>query len=521
MAGALEKLIRNVEAQTTNQGVSYDDFKRRYKNDRVNFVKDCIQWYDGQGPCFYQEDIFRDLDEGVDRLSWRGPRGARKTSTCALIIIHFALTHDGNARRDWKVGLTASVGRQLTEFLWPEIHKWISRLRWDKIGRPPFKEGTELMAEKLKLSTGHVYSFTSNDPDKVEGCHADDVLIIFDESKAVPEASRKAVMGGITGAGADTHQKAIVIAVSTPGAPTGWFYDIHRGADRFASWKAIHITQEMCVKAKSLSVEGLKELERECGGAETSLYKQQGLGEFAADDELGLLPLAWIERAMERGIELRHSGQSLGYMTSAGVDVSDGGKDKSIVAPCHGLHVGDLIQLKSAGRDGDSVSRMMSEVGQVVNILDENDMANPVAVVDNNGAGAGFTARLKEIAEQKHKNWSVQGFMAQQKVDKRIALPDKIKAKDLRSAGYLLLAHLLDPDKGHDISLPDDKELKLELSVIQRLPEDSEGRIKIEPKDMIRKRIGRSTDRADAVMQGLTAQRVAVNKRKIKVLSED
>lgn len=497
----------------------YQDFKKKYKNDRVNFAKNCIRWDEGRGLCDYQLDLLRLLDEGCNRLSWRGPRGARKTSTVAIIIIHWALVHDGDKKRSWGIATTASVGRQLTEFLWPEIHKWIRRIRWETVGRPAFKDNAELMTESIKLSTGRAYAFVSNDPDKVEGFHVDDGLIIFDESKAVPEESRKRVMGGLTTTGEDTDQKAVVIAVSTPGPPSGWFYDIHRGDPRFSRWVARHITQEMCIKAGALSKSGLEELRDECGGEHTSLYKQQGLGEFSAESVMGILPLEWVEKAQERGRALRDEfgsiGQYAGFVTSVGYDISGTGKNRSALIPFHGLHGGDFYVLPKISH----ISESMAEIGRVGNFMDSHDGGNPVCVADANGIGSTYASKLMERAKETNANWTVQGFMAQGKVDKKQKFPEGIVPGNARAAMWLMARYLLNPDNGFDISLPPDsthegKRLKMQLVTMRRLPENSAGATFVLGKEEYAKEHnGESTDEADACLQALTADRIAKKKR--------
>lgn len=443
------------------------------------------------------------------------------TSTCSIIIIHHCLVYSGHPKRTFGVATTASVGRQLTEFLWPEVHKWISRIRWDVVGRGPFKEGTELMTEGIRLQGGKAFAFVSNDPDKIEGFHADDALVIFDESKAVPEESRKRVMASLTTSGEDTDQKAIVIAVSTPGAPSGWFYDIHRGDPRFSRWTAKHITQEMCIKAGALSREGLEELKDECGGEHTSLYKQQGLGEFSAESVMGILPLEWVEKAQERGRALRDEfgsiGQYAGFVTSVGYDISGTGKNRSALIPFHGLHGGDFNVLPKINQ----VSEAMAEIGRVGNFMDVHDGGNPVLVSDANGLGAGYTSKLMERASETKANWTVQGFMAQGKVDKKQKFPEGIIPGNARAAMWLMARYLLNPDNGFDISLPPDstaegKRLKMQLVTMRRLPENSAGATFVLGKEEYAKEHnGESTDEADACLQALTAGRIAKKKKDV------
>ena len=37
---------------------------------------------------------------------------------------------------DWKVVTTASLWRQLSKNLWPEVHKWSRQIDWTKLGMP-------------------------------------------------------------------------------------------------------------------------------------------------------------------------------------------------------------------------------------------------------------------------------------------------------------------------------------------------------------------------------------------------
>ena len=60
---------------------------------------------------------------------------------------------------------------------------------------------------------------------------------------------------------------------------------------------------------------------------------------------------------------------------------------------------------------------------------------------------------------------------------------------------------LLDPSADSTVCLPDDDELLGDLTAPSAIEVMSGGKIKVESKDDIRKRIGRSTDKADAVVE--------------------
>jgi hypothetical protein len=73
--------------------------------------------------------------------------------------------------------------------------------------------------------------------------------------------------------------------------------------------------------------------------------------------------------------------------------------------------------------------------------------------------------------------------------------------KNCRAAAWWNLRELLDPSAGSIVALPPDDELLGDLTAPKAGEPQSGGKIKIESKDEIKKRIGRSTDRADAVVQ--------------------
>ena len=154
-----------------------------HHDDPVGFVRDCFLWSGEEGPTEYQARLMGQLI-GAKRLAVRGPHGLGKTTQNAWLVLWFALTRDV-AGEDWKVATTASAWRQLEKYLWPEIHKWAKKLNWKVIGREPFSP-RELMTLSLKMSHGEAFAAACEDPAKIEGAHADQVLFIFDEAKTIP-----------------------------------------------------------------------------------------------------------------------------------------------------------------------------------------------------------------------------------------------------------------------------------------------------------------------------------------------
>lgn len=467
-------------------------FKRKYEYDPVAFVHDCFYWAPGRGPTDYQEEILS-LIPDKKRVSVRGPRGLGKTTILAWTVLWYALTRDGD---DWKVLTTASAFRQVKEYLWPEIHKWCRYLRWDKLGRDPFDERDELMGLKLRLRTGHAFAAVSNRPDLVEGTHADRLLYIFDESKLIPEQTFDAAEGAFAGAG-ENGTEAYVLAFSTPGAPTGRFYDIQSRAPGYDDWFPRRVTLEEVMASGRATAEWVDN-RRKQWGENSAQFKQQVLGDFASDDVNGVIPLAWIEAANERWEEWMEAGGE-GTLTAMGVDLGGGGDD-TVIAPVFGTdHVGTL---KYVGKSEDTMEvtaglvRMVAAYG--------GDAAQQPIVVDSIGIGSGVVARLRELRK------NVRPFNAATRTTARDQTGE-LGFANYRAQAWWTLRELLDPANAPTLALPPDDRLTGDLVAPHyRTLSGPVGRILVEGKPEIRKRIGRSTDAADAVIMAMVGRQIGL-----------
>jgi len=70
---------------------------------------------------------------------------------------------------------------------------------------------------------------------------------------------------------------------------------------------------------------------------------------------------------------------------------------------------------------------------------------------------------------------------------------------NLRAELYWMLRDALDPENNSTIALPDDPELLRDLCSARYVPMAG-GKVKVESKDEIKARIGRSPDKGDAVL---------------------
>lgn len=533
---ARRRVQERVQTRTT--------FLRTYRNHPLAFVKDCFDWDErNPGPTFYQEEIL-DAFRYNPRIAVSGPHGLGKTTLASWLMIWFIVTRDGED--DWIMPTTAGSWRQLSHFLWPEMrNKWVGRVRWDKTGREPFNPKTELFQLKYKGTTGEAYAAASTQAGLIEGAHADSLFYLFDEAKSIPPAIFDGSEGAFSGAGRYTGREAFAGAFSTPGLTEGRFYEIQMHGTRFrkiyefkdlpplapgvvlppgaqgdeprtgtmldqkgpfalvagagekgeafSDWWARSVTFEETVRAGRNDPDWAR-LRAKQWGAQSSIYKNRVLGIFSSDATDTIIPLSWVEAAQARWdprgtIDSDGESDSLRYtppgpVTAYGCDPG-GGVDKSIIAPRHTFWIGQLIVYDDI------------DPTQLSNHLATMTALRPIKiVVDEIGIGAGVISNLRAAQRR------VVPFHAG-KSTRATDASGTLSFLNKRAHAWWLMRELLDPASACPVALPPDDLLAGDLSTPKW--DARTGKIRVESKDDIRARLGRSTDAGDAVVMAFYA----------------
>jgi hypothetical protein len=457
-----------------------------YEFDPVAFIHDKIDWPEGQGLTGYQDEMLSAPFE-FGRDATRGPRGLGKTCIQACRTIHYAITRDGD---DWKNPTLASAWRHLSEYLWPEIHKWSRLIKWDALNCVPWVEGESLLDLAIRGQTGSAFALTSHRPELIEGAHATRLLQTIDESKNLPVAMWDASEGAFNG-----PDEVFVAACGTPGQASGRFFDLFTKRTKFAEWHVRHVTLAECIAAGRMTQQWADNRALQWG-ADSSLFANHVLGEFStgADD---LIPLAWVEAAQERWHELNRKGQlEENPLKAIGADIADSGVDRTALAYRHGNTISRIVY--GAGKltsvDGPQYgSELMAATGRIRRKMEVHKDAS--AVVDVGGGwGASVVGALKESFTQL-RVVAFQGMVPTAWKDRT----GEMKFLNLRAAAYWNLREMLDPKNHEDVALPPDNDLVEDLTIPKWLPEDSHGRTRLEPKDSVKDRLGRSPDAGDSV----------------------
>lgn len=478
--------IRRAQARRNARRVT------RYMYDPVGWARDCIAWGPGEGLTAYQQDVLGAIPVHR-RVAVRGPHGLGKTAQAAIAVLWFATTRDA-AGIDWKVIMTASAWRHLSVYLVPELRKWAKRIRWDRVGREPFSEHTELLALNLKLDHGAATPVASHKPELIEGAHADSLLYLIDEAKIVPDSTWDAIEGAFSGGRTDAPlgelPEAFAFAISTPGPPAGRFYDIHRRAPGLEDWWVRHVTLEEAITAGRISRAWAEQRARQWGH-DSAMYANRVLGEFHASDEDSVIPLAWVEAAVERWHTWDTAGRPpLDGRRFLGVDVARTGGDSTVLAHRWGPAI---THLETHDREDTmrTVARVQAATGET---------GETVPVVDSIGVGGGVVDRLRELGVP------VLAYTGAAKTNGRTR-DGEWGFTNTRSQAYWRMRELLDPAYDPQIMLPPDDELLADLTApTWDTTTGVPPRIRVEPKEDLVQRLGRSPDRGDAVVMAFAGE---------------
>jgi len=486
---AFEQMMVEVlrEAQRRQSAEVRQDY--RTPEGIVRFVREVLK----AEPTPYQVRILEALVT-KKRVAVRGPHGLGKTALSSWVVLWVMYAFDD----DVKVVTTASAWRQLLKFTWPEIRKWSRRVQWNP--RP------RMLDTAIKLPGKEAFAVASDDPALIEGTHASIVAYVFDEAKAIVDGVWDAAEGAFSGAGFDTHNEAYALAISTPGEPSGRFYDIHTRKPGLQDWHCVHVTLDEAIAAGRISQEWVQ-ARRDQWGEASAVFQNRVLGEFAKSGEDSVIPLAWIEQAVERWeqIEGRYPDDA---PIAWGVDPARYGTDKTAIICLRGS-VANMPQYTA-------LEDLMQTTGRVAAQATRFD---PIGV-DVIGIGAGVVDRLKEM------KFNVTGVNASKAAQNEMGRPlhdrtDTFEFLNMRAWLWWQMREWLDPSNNYNPALPPDDRLIGDLAA-PRYEYTSNGRIKIESKQDLRVRLGRSTDSGDALALALhvaneAAGRAGAGVRRAKV----
>jgi hypothetical protein len=370
---------------------------------------------------------------------------------------------------------TAPSGAQVKAILWREISKIHKNA--GLAGRTNLTEwyiGDEMVAFGRKPSEYNPTSF--------QGIHAEFVLVVLDEACGIPAALWDAA-SSLT-----SNESSRTLAIGNPDDPHSHFAKMCKPSSTF---NVIHIGWKHTPNAtgedvpdkvrKHLISKSWRDSKAIGWGEKSALFTSKVNGEFPVDSEKGVVPHSWAVKC--RYVQLPEAGVRV-----AGLDVGGGG-DLTVLRERVGAR---------AGREKTWQEPDPNEViGEIVLCLQEWDIQR--VVVDVIGIGWALGGRLRELSSRHNPHGDtthsaeVVGFNAAQ------ASTQPKRFINKRSEMWWEIGRERSRLQTWDLEMVDDDTLS-ELTEPEYKVLDSYGKIQVERREDIVKKLGHSPDRATALL---------------------
>lgn len=177
-----------------------------------------------------QREIFEAIRDH-DRVAVRSAHGVGKTATAARVVLLFLLSHPGA-----RVITTAPTWTQVELLLWKEIRSAWRRIYGARIDLGGVVTTVEAQCSTTKLELREDWfaiGLSTDTPERFQGHHAKDLLLVVDEASGVEEDIFDAADGFMTAEGAK------VLLIGNPTRLSGRFYQACQPGSR---WRKIHIS---------------------------------------------------------------------------------------------------------------------------------------------------------------------------------------------------------------------------------------------------------------------------------------
>lgn len=454
-----------------------------YRDDPTGFSRDVL----GLLIWERQREILDAVGAPEARVAVRSGHKVGKTTAAVAIALWFACT-----RARALVVVTATNYEQVKTVFWREL----GRVLRDAPGREDILR--QVVGSRVNLDPGTgmrfvdgrvILGIATDTTEGMAGFSSPELLFVVDEASGVAPGIFEAIEGNRAGG-------ARIVMFGNPTQASGVFFDAFHEKRDF--WKTIHVSSEdtpnvtgVGPRVPGLAEKSYVEEKRREWGIDSPSYQVRIAGNFASQASNAVVGLATIDAARTRrkkGAQPRESDR-----LEFGVDVARFGDDDSVILPRRGAYAYAPIVVH--GLDTVQVAGKVLETARAM--VRKDDAGKPAerarVKVDVIGVGGGVADHLRQ-----HKDLIE---LVEVNASERASAEDEYP--NLRSQLWFAVAAWLEAGGTFEA----DGALESEL-LAAKYSFDTRGRRKVEAKDEIKKRIGRSPDRADALALAVYSPRV-------------
>lgn len=439
----------------------------KYGADPVSWVSDRLRWMVWSKQAEIMQSI---LDNR--RTAVRSAHGVGKSHVASLVAAWWLDVHPPGTAF---CVTTAPTGAQVKAILWRYIRKAHRRGRLSgRLNQTEWHIDDELVAFGRKPA--------DHDEAAFQGIHARYVLVIIDEAGGIPEGL------WIAADALTTNSDCRLFAIGNPDNPASYFRKVCTPG---SGWNTIgisafdspNLTGEAVPEQVSLALVGKEWVEekRREWGEDNPLYQSKVLGQFSEDSEHQIVRTSDIAKC-RLDPEVKYTLEDL-TPVELGVDVGGGG-DETVIRERRG---------RMAGREWRAHTDRPELLAPLVlkAILESGATA---VKIDSIGVGFGVIGELRNLYGKGVHGAAIVG------VNVAEASSEVDKFQNLRAQLWWEVGRVLSERGGWDLSKMDNADATVAQLLEAQWFVNDRGKIQVEKKDELRKRLGRSPDNADALL---------------------
>lgn len=408
------------------------------------------------------------------RTTVRSCHGAGKSFISALTTLWFLYT-----KAKSKVITTAPTFRQVEDILWREIRNNMSRKKWPL-------EGTVNKTSIDRSEESFAMGLSTDQPDRFQGFHAENILLIVDEAAGVTEDIFQASEGIISSEGAR------LLLIGNPTNLSGTFYNSFKAPTFHKISVSAFDTPNLTEFGITLDdIRNNTWREKITGplprpylitpewvydkflrwGESSPMWQSRVIGDFPTEGTDDLIPLSKVEQAIHRELAYKPDDPEC-----IGVDVARFGDDWTVFTYRKGPKV---IDVRKYHHDDTMVTAQHL-------FMYATDKPNAMITIDVVGVGGGVYDRACQLLKGRNiipVNVGEKAYDSERFINLRAELSFGLRDRFITG----------------DIQIPNDEELMNQLSSIKFKFTDR-GQFKIESKEDMKERGMGSPDESDSLM---------------------
>jgi len=417
----------------------------------------------------------------------------------------------GELIENTKVAMTAPTDRQVKNIMMPEISRLYNRAKKRGVELPGRLNVYDIRTDSEEwFMTG--FKASEHNHEAWSGFHAVNTMFAITEASGISDDTFGAIEGNLQG-------NSRILLVFNPNRIVGYAAKSQKG-ERWSKFRLNSLTAPNVLE-KRLVIPGQVDynwiqdkLEAWCTPIRKDevteseedfefegqwyrpedIFRIKVLGKFPKVAEDALIPEQWIELAQQRwkAFVKWPEHERIHKTLTLGVDVAGMGRDSSVFCYRFGDYVEKFFKTNSGGR-----ADHMQIAGRITSELDA--YRNASAQVDTIGEGAGVYSRVEELGYGSKVMSCKYSEAAKDSGGEFLTdYTGQYKFANMRAYLFWAVRDWLNPKNGNNAMLPPGDAFTEEATEI-KWKFQSNGSIIIEPKEDIKKRLGRSTDEFDAL----------------------